>query len=532
MAYIGKQPEIDGDATDIIVDTITGNGSTTTMTVSSVLAPASVNNISVFVAGLMQVPGTDYTLSSKTITFTTAPANGLKVVAISHVDTFSSAYANAFATGHGNLSIKDASVTNDHIDSMTSSKLTGTLPAGSGANLTNLTAGNLTGTVADARISTLTASKLSGALPALNASNLTGIVATSVTKNSGDPAVTTNPSGGVGTLWSNSTSGEAFVCTDATTNRNVWTNIGAGSGDVKPYSFQGEISGYVSSTNDIGNGDIIDKFSLVSDANATDVGDLTVKRLNGAGGKSATHGYHAGGYTGVEYSSNIIDKYTFAADNDATDVGDLTVGRSYNNGQSSSTHCYATGGAATWHANSESDVIDKWTTSADANATDVGNLAFARQQNTAGQSSTTHGYTCGGTHPPGATYTDAIEKFTFATDNNATDHGDMTTARNQAAGQSSTTHGYITGGYSPNTDNIEKFAFASNVTAADQGDLTVGNRWSISGQSSTTHGYTSGGYNGSAVLNIIDKHAFANNNNATDVGDLTVARNQTAGSQN
>ena len=91
MAYIGKQPEIDGDATDIIVDTITGNGSTTTMTVSSVLAPASVNNISVFVAGLMQVPGTDYTLSSKTITFTTAPANGLKVVAISHVDTFSSA---------------------------------------------------------------------------------------------------------------------------------------------------------------------------------------------------------------------------------------------------------------------------------------------------------------------------------------------------------------------------------------------------------------------------------------------------------
>ena len=36
MAYIGKQPEIDGDATDIIVDTITGNGSTTTMTVSSV----------------------------------------------------------------------------------------------------------------------------------------------------------------------------------------------------------------------------------------------------------------------------------------------------------------------------------------------------------------------------------------------------------------------------------------------------------------------------------------------------------------
>jgi len=50
-----------------------------------------------------------------------------------------------------------------------------TLPATSGANLTSLPAGNLTGTVADARISTLTASKLSGALPAISGASLTGI---------------------------------------------------------------------------------------------------------------------------------------------------------------------------------------------------------------------------------------------------------------------------------------------------------------------------------------------------------------------
>ena len=46
---------------------------------------------------------------------------------------------------------------------------------GSGANLTNIPAGQLTGTVADARISTLTASKLTGALPAIDGSALTGI---------------------------------------------------------------------------------------------------------------------------------------------------------------------------------------------------------------------------------------------------------------------------------------------------------------------------------------------------------------------
>ena len=50
-----------------------------------------------------------------------------------------------------------------------------TLPAASAANLTSIPAGNLTGTVADARISTLTSSKLTGALPALDGSALTGV---------------------------------------------------------------------------------------------------------------------------------------------------------------------------------------------------------------------------------------------------------------------------------------------------------------------------------------------------------------------
>ena len=53
--------------------------------------------------------------------------------------------------------------------------VTATTFSGSGANLTNIPAGNLTGTVADARISTLTASKLTGALPAIRGANLTNL---------------------------------------------------------------------------------------------------------------------------------------------------------------------------------------------------------------------------------------------------------------------------------------------------------------------------------------------------------------------
>ncbi len=58
---------------------------------------------------------------------------------------------------------------------ITSSKLSGALPALDASSLTSIPAGNLTGTVADARISALTASKLSGALPAISGASLTNL---------------------------------------------------------------------------------------------------------------------------------------------------------------------------------------------------------------------------------------------------------------------------------------------------------------------------------------------------------------------
>ena len=65
------------------------------------------------------------------------------------------------------------------VGTLSSLAVTGTCTAGtfsgSGASLTNIPAGNLTGTVADARITSLSASKLTGALPAINGSALTGI---------------------------------------------------------------------------------------------------------------------------------------------------------------------------------------------------------------------------------------------------------------------------------------------------------------------------------------------------------------------
>ena len=49
-----------------------------------------------------------------------------------------------------------------------------------------------------------------------------GVVAT---KNAADPTTTTNPAGGVGTQWINTTTGEGYVCSDATSNANVWKSV-------------------------------------------------------------------------------------------------------------------------------------------------------------------------------------------------------------------------------------------------------------------------------------------------------------------
>ena len=55
-----------------------------------------------------------------------------------------------------------------------------------------------------------------------------------ITKSASDPVVDTNPRWGVGTVWLNTTTGEMFVCTDATTDANVWSNSGEGTDDIIP----------------------------------------------------------------------------------------------------------------------------------------------------------------------------------------------------------------------------------------------------------------------------------------------------------
>lgn len=307
---------------------------------------------------------------------------------------------------------------------------------------------------------------------------------------------------------------------------------------------QGETSGYTSggqrSTPPTPAGvNIIDKFPFASDANATDVGDLSETNVQrqSSGSSSSSNGYVAGGEGTFAYPvagarTSVINKFPFSSDTNASNIGDLAFAVSYNGGNSSSTHGYSTGGSKDPSPpgppyTRNADEIQKYSFSSDGNASDVANL-LSQQIRLSGQSSPTHGYASGGGASSG---TNVIQKFTFASDANATDVGDLLSTNGYPGGNSSLTHGYVSGN-SPNGNVIQKFPFSSDTNSADVGDLSQG-RSSTTGQNSFSSGYVSGGstFPPYVAVNTIDKFSFSADANAADVGDLTLGRNNMAGQQ-
>lgn len=100
MALIGN-PIL---STDFPVDYASGNGSTTSFTLS--VAPASVNAIDVQVAGVVQSPKT-YTISGNTLTFSSAPASGTNNIVVKHRGVIGSTTVPAL----GSITIEQHSAT-------------------------------------------------------------------------------------------------------------------------------------------------------------------------------------------------------------------------------------------------------------------------------------------------------------------------------------------------------------------------------------------------------------------------------------
>ena len=468
MPYIGKN--LVGILKDARAsDTMTGDGSDTTLTLTD--TPGSTNNVLVFLDGIRQTPVTDYWVTGRTLTFTTAPEAGVNVVAL---------------TG-------SASSIDPKMGSVTSMKI-------------------VDGMVGNAKIATLSASKLTGALPAISGANLTNTVtSTGIDNVTSDPTISTNPSGGVGTIQLNQVSGEMFVCTDATAGENHWVNVGHGIGNV--WEMQGTLHGY-SAGGSIGAPNYtsvaaIQKFNFANTSSESDIGNLSSANINAPGHQDRTYGFVAGGYSIP--SLNSIQKFNFSGSFSSSDHGDLSMGKHNHVGYSAQTDGYTSGGMP-----GPTNVIDKFSFASNTTASDHGDLAVAINLPQESQSSS-YGYNMGGVI--GSTGNDTVQKFAFFSNITATDVANLTTTRSHGAGFSSTVAGYAGTGRTPagtaGSTSVDKILFASDSSCSDIGDLANTAQLST-GHSSTTNGYIAGGGNTSEVgVTNINTVAFSNDARST-----------------
>jgi hypothetical protein len=141
-----------------------------------------------------------------------------------------------------------------------------------------------------------------------------GVISAPVTstESSSDPVTSTNPATGVGTEWHNTTSGEIFICTDATAGANVWTT-----------QLVRNVYGSRACFGGGGTSNVIDYIAIDAPADAADFGDL----LTGRGNFDATDNGQTGrgvfmGGGGSTYT-DTIEYITISSPGNSTDFGEI-----------------------------------------------------------------------------------------------------------------------------------------------------------------------------------------------------------------
>ncbi len=124
MPFIGTQPEVGGYS---VLDALTASAtaSYTLQLNSANFVPASANQLLVSLNGVIQKPGSSFTVSGSTLTFSSALTSSDSI-------DFIIAMGEPLLVG----TPSDGTVTDAKITSMSASKLTGALPAIDGASLT------------------------------------------------------------------------------------------------------------------------------------------------------------------------------------------------------------------------------------------------------------------------------------------------------------------------------------------------------------------------------------------------------------
>jgi hypothetical protein len=315
---------------------------------------------------------------------------------------------------------------------------------------------------------------------------------------------------------------ELYVWDSAATKYYLMESAASlGLGEASP-TLRGTVAGYSAGGYPVPSNRRIQKFSFTSDGNSTEYGEMINRTQNAAGVQSSTHAYSLGGGTsyGVPSTINNFYKFDFATSANSTSVGTLVStggGGSQGRQREMASTCDGNeaflGGGRDYQGIRLTRIL-KVAFASDTPTDTTDDLATS-VMNCTGCGSTSDFYSLGGTYQFGNS--NLMQKYAKSSGSDASDIGDMARSFSMGSGNSSETDGYVAGG-SPSTNAIEKFPFATNANATDVADLTTGRYFKTSqGASSTTHGYASGGNSNS---NVIDKFPFSANSNASDVGNL------------
>jgi len=325
--------------------------------------------------------------------------------------------------------------------------------------------------------------------------------APSATASASNPTIYTNPAGGLGTEWHNTTSGEIFICFDATSNLNKWKGQ-------KSFQFitptRGLITGGKTGSGATSVATTIDYVTIDTLGNATDFGDLTEGRSAHsalANGKNDRAIVSAGGIdnNGSSGYNRNIDYVTVSTPSNASDWGDLPS-------------CTATtgyGGGAGFGPGTDRDGAHQGTGQECTNGTNDRGMTGGGYID---QSSTYYGY-----HPN-------LLIYTIPNTSSCVDSGkDLLRAGYNSGGCSNgkNDRAVFAGQNSPTTNVMQYTTISNVVNCVDFGDLTgisTGNK----GCSSDLNDRGIFNHEGGDATKI-QYFTISTTGNAADFGDLLVS---------
>jgi len=231
-------------------------------------------------------------------------------------------------------------------------------------------------------------------------------------------------------------------------------------------------------------GNVIEFITFATTSNGTDFGDMTTARRSGAGAGNETRGLFAGGLLEDGTTLNTIEFSTIATLGNSTDFGDMTQARDQLAGVSDTTKAIFAGGVE--QGGSQHNIIDFVTiASQGVNAQNFGDLSSVTSGSSGGSDSTRGVIALGNTS---SGYTNTIEFITIQSTGDATDFGDLTSARYLKACMSNSIRAVWAGGGSPSTTNtIDFVTIQTTGNANDFGDLIGGANFVVVG-ASDSHG--------------------------------------------